>query len=442
MFPSNPENQLSNCHSCIYCPAKLPSSRKEHFFNAAWGGRNKSSRLICNACNSQFSDDFDEAFTPYTQLIRNVWNISTRNSAPPIIHTTGDLKILPQSKLYMEPKIQFFKDQEDKFTVNLRASSWGEVKRLLADDQKAIGTIGRPLSDSEKADLRKKINFKRSWPGTEDGCFQVSLDLPLQIKSAAHTCLKVLRAYFPNYAVSNELRSIREFITKHQDRNWQQFTFDGVLISGLDSSNHCEKQLGGPFFSSVTIIWSEHHNMVVGKVKILGRLERWVILQKNYRGPSGILIALEGINNGGELLASHASFGNLMPKLFDIKKQTLTEQYFGKEYFMFDRKVLGFDVYRQQIEPGISELLSKHSIVTTEFIDDFTQRLNFRAQQFARLFRREVSENQFLDMVVNLISTNVTPLLNLETKELVVASEMRRCVLSMQDQVFSFLNLG
>jgi hypothetical protein len=141
--------QAGSLTQCFYCAGKLPARKKEHIFNACWGGRHKTSQLICDECNAAFSA-IDDALSSWTRFVMNAWQVKgQRQKNIPTIPLQGDYDLVPGSKPKLRQPLLDVRSEEGHHQVSLEASSKSEARRVLLDGE-LEKRIGRGLTVEER----------------------------------------------------------------------------------------------------------------------------------------------------------------------------------------------------------------------------------------------------------------------------------------------------
>lgn len=290
-----PEIRASELKKCFYCGGSLPATKKEHIFNSCWGGSHKTSQLICDSCNAEFSK-IDSTFYVYTTLIMNTWAFKgERHKEVPKIETKGDYVI----EAYGKPKLKIpqFKEEvqpDGSFIMNFSFNSKKEAYRWLLDNSKLEDYLGYPPTEDERQKVRQAL--KEVKPQSIDiepqKLLVNTLNLKAQYRSAAHTLLKCLGFYAPDWVHDSRTSQVREF-ARYDKGSWQKFAVEVNLVEKqISLANQAQNKLGVQY-NAAEIYWCRSLAKIIGVVTILGRVKRAVIIAEDYHGPDAILAVIE-----------------------------------------------------------------------------------------------------------------------------------------------------
>ena len=155
--------------------------------------------------------------------------------------------------------------------------------------------LRRPPSAEEQKILNEII--RSTQPDVSDAKPQListELNLREQYRSTAHTILKCLGFYMPEWVQGDSTKLIREF-ARYDQGDWRSFAIETEQLFSI--SEQAVSILGlGVHHNSVEVYWNFSTNMVVGVLTILNRIKRSVVLAKNYSGADSILYVMEGTN--------------------------------------------------------------------------------------------------------------------------------------------------
>ncbi|MGF1567941.1 MAG: HNH endonuclease [Nodosilinea sp.] len=288
--------RASELTKCFYCGSSLPATAKEHIFNSSWGGSHKTGNLICDECNSSFSKKTDLAFAVYVQAVMNAWTFKgERHKEVPKISLGNDYFLDQGAKLKLKyPLVEDEILPDGRIKSNLTFNSKSQAKRWIEGDGMAAW-LGRPPSAEEQKNLKEIIISAQ--PDVSDAKPQListQLNLREQYRSTAHTILKCLGFYMPEWVQGDSTKLIREF-ARYDQGDWRNFAIETEQLFSI--SKQAVSILGlGVHHNSVEIYWESSTKMVVGVLSILNRVKRSVILATNYSGADSILYVLEGTN--------------------------------------------------------------------------------------------------------------------------------------------------
>lgn len=140
----------------------------------------------------------------------------------------------------------------------------------------------------------KKI-IREAQPHTIDTKPQLiscQLNLREQYRSTAHTILKCLGFFLPEWVQGDLTKPIREF-ARYDKGDWRNFAVEiEQLFSVAEQATNILHL--GVHHNSVEVYWSSSTKMVVGVLTILNRVKRGVIIAQNYSGSDSILYVVEG----------------------------------------------------------------------------------------------------------------------------------------------------
>jgi hypothetical protein len=288
--------RASELTRCFYCGTSLPAIAKEHIFNSSWGGSHKTGNLICDECNSSFSKQTDLAFAVYVQAVMNSWVFKgERHKQVPIILLENEYFLDQGAQLKLkQPLVEDEILLDGRIKSNLTFNSKSQAKRWIEGDGMAAW-LGRPPSTEEQEILKKIIIAAQ--PEVSDAKPQlasIQLNLQEQYRSTAHTILKCLGFYLPEWVQGDSTKLIREF-ARYDQGDWRSFAVATEQLFSI--SEQAVSILGlGVHHNSVEIYWNSSTKMVVGVLTILNRVKRSVVLAQNYAGADSILCVLEDTN--------------------------------------------------------------------------------------------------------------------------------------------------
>lgn len=288
--------RVSEITQCFYCGTSLPATKKEHIFNSCWGGSHSTTKLICDDCNVFFSQSVDASLSAYVSFVMNAWSFKgERHKRIPEIETEDGFVIGKYGKpRYKEPQI-VTEPQLDGTEVRTGISfnSKDEAYKFLREGR-FDEYFGRSLTSEEQQLLRQAIReaeveeFARDDPNK----FSVSVNLQKQYRSAAHTLLKCMGMYAPEWIKEDKTKSIRDFV-RHDVGDWTDFAVD---VEQLVPSA-VEMMSATPRCNTAEIYWCRSLGKVVGVLTLLGRIQRSLVLVDNYQGEtSGMLYLIEGVH--------------------------------------------------------------------------------------------------------------------------------------------------
>lgn len=288
--------RASELTKCFYCETLLPATAKEHIFNSSWGGSHKTGNLICDECNSSFSQQTDVAFAVYVKAVMNSWVFKgERHKEVPKIFLDNEYFLDQGAKLVLkQPLVEDEILADGTIQSNLTFNSRGQATRWIEGDGMA-NWLGRSPSVEEQDNLKRII--RQVQPATTDAQPQltlVQLNLREQYRSTAHTLLKCLGFFLPEWVQGDLTKPIREF-ARYDQGDWRSFAVQAEQLFSI--AEQATEILGlGVHHNSVEIYWSSSTKLVVGVLTILNRVKRAVVIAQNYSGSDRILYVVESTN--------------------------------------------------------------------------------------------------------------------------------------------------
>lgn len=285
--------RASELANCFYCGASLPSTSREHIFNSSWGGSYKDDNLICGQCNFSFSNSTDKAFLIYVQSVMNSWVFKgERHDQVPKIFLENEYFLDQGAKLKLkQPLIEDEVLPDGSIKSRLTFNSKSEAKRWIQGDGMATW-LGRPPSAEEKEQL-KKIIIETQLDRTDAKPQRISYqpNPREQYRSTAHTILKCLGFFLPEWVQGDLTKPIREF-ARYDKGDWWNFAIVSEELFSIPEQ--ATRVLGlGVYQNSVAVYWSYSTKTVVGVLTILDRVKRSVVIAQDYSGPDSILYVVE-----------------------------------------------------------------------------------------------------------------------------------------------------
>ena len=289
-------------NSCPYCKGKTPSKNKEHIFNASWGGKQASKKLICDDCNKRFGDTIDLAFKPITDRILNIWAMApSRSKKIPHIHIKESMFLGPYSILYKKGVCFHFKQDGEKYDFNFSANSKSEIKRFI-DNGEIESVIGKTLSDEQKERLKSQLKYtQETEPEVTQPIIKLSIDLQSQYRSAMHTAIKAILLYTPSTINQFDFKRALDFVfTGHE--NFRTFAVLAKEFMPLPIET--------PIANAVSIYFSKKYKKVIGCFNLLNRIKLNFIMA-DYDGDEDVMMQVsEGFNGDPEMFAFYAKIPN------------------------------------------------------------------------------------------------------------------------------------
>lgn len=397
---------LNNVKQCIYCEKSLPAKSKEHIFNSCWGGVHKTGQIICDECNNSFSA-IDGVFDIYTRFIMNANQFKgQRHKEIPEIATDSEYYIGPGGKPTRNPSATVIKDEDGMVRVALNAKSKSESRKLILSIKEEIESkLGRKLTSNEEEHIYKQIR-ESEYTSEKVGTIGISaaLNIHSQYRSAAHTILKCLTMYDTQMLELEEVNTLKRF-ARFNEGEWREFAIGGIpniSIQGNFTSS-LEK------LNSVEIFYSAKLRKVIGRLNILGRLERWILISNNYEGDNKILFVFENIERGGKIGTIQCELNDISFPIINIKNSdSFNGDFFGKELENLAQQSLNIDAPIHDLQDKISRIISKNAHINNEVI----QHLTSAFLEFGKLFlSKEITKDSEVMLEDCLIKLGMTSLI-------------------------------
>ncbi|MFN6526065.1 HNH endonuclease [Nostoc sp. ChiSLP03a] len=373
--------RASELTNCFYCGAFLPAISGEHIFNSSWGGSYKDKNLICCQCNFSFSNSTDKAFLIYVQAVMNSWVFKgERHQEVPKIILENEYFLDQGAKLKLkQPLIEDEVLPDKSIKSRLIFNSKSEAKRWIEGD--GIATwLGRTPSAEEKEKLKKiiieaQLNITDAKPQRTS----TQLNLREQYRSTAHTILKCLGFFLPEWVQGDLTKPIREF-ARYDKGDWRTFAIETKEFFSV--AEQATRILGlGVQHNSVEVYWNSSTKMVVGVLTILNRVKRSVVIAQDYSGSDSILYVVKGTH--GSKKPPDSVFIEIDFKQFSLP--LLSVQYFSSpnnlcQYFRDELAVL-MEIYYpidaitarliQEIEKNNKKNLKLDQVSLEEYLNLF-----------------------------------------------------------------------
>jgi hypothetical protein len=282
--------------NCFYCENLLPATAKEHIFNSSWGGSHKTGNLICNECNSSFSQQTDEAFAFYTALTMNAGGFKgERHNTVPKIDLKNGYEL--DEGAILQPKKPIVKIQDlpngiSKFNLDFNSKSQAKI---WVEGNGLANLLRRHPSAEDQEYFKKLIRetpLYTKGKEAEPQYTSIQVSPQLQYRSTAHTLLKCLGFFLPEWVQDDLTKPIREF-ARYDEGDWQIFAVETEQLFSIAEQGTRILELG-VHQNSVKIYWNSKTKMVVGVLTILNRIKRSVVIAQNYSGPDSMLCVVEG----------------------------------------------------------------------------------------------------------------------------------------------------
>lgn len=378
--------RASELKSCLYCENLLPAKAKEHIFNSSWGGSHKTGDLICDKCNNSFSKQTDLAFSVYVQAVMNSWSFKgERHKEVPKINLEGDF-FLDQGAM-LKLKHSVVKDEiQSNGTIksHLTFNSKSQAKRWIEEGGMATWLERTP--SAEEQEYLKKL-MQQTKPDSTDAQPQeasAQLNLREQYRSSAHTILKCLGFFLPEWVSDDLTKPVRQF-ARHDKGDWRFFAVN--VEQSFSIAEQAADILGlGVHHNSVEVYWCSYMKMVIGVLTILNRVKRAVVIAQDYSGPDTILYISEDTH--GSKKPPEAIFAE-----FDSNQ--LSVPLLGVQYFAFPAKI--YQHFRDELA-GLMGIYYPIDAITARLIKGI-EAINKKNPQLD-----EATLEEYLNLFVNFLS--------------------------------------
>lgn len=394
--------KVSQLKLCFYCPSPLPASQKEHIFNACFGGSHKTGQLICNGCNTGFSGKVDQAFSIYTPIVMNAGSFKGQyHESIPTIKLEGDYELAPGAKLKQKQPLSKEEIQADgSIKYNISFHSKGEAKPWVRDSDAEL-LFGKTLSQEEKDRLISKIQqaqFQSEEPQPQKA--PAKINLREQYRSAAHTILKCLGLFMPDWVTQERTKKIRQF-ARYDEGDWQLFAVEAEQHVSL--ATHAVDLLElGVKHNSVEIYFCSYLQMVIGVFTLLNRIKRSVVIATGYSGSDRILYVFEDTSGSGKpprgILAEINSQEFSLP-IIGIQHFTYPEriyQYFNNEISKLASFDYPLDANDAELRKMLDSLKDKNTEVNEEIIEKYRQGFLRYFSNRGRILGKSINSEQVL----------------------------------------------
>lgn len=257
-----------------------------------------------------------------------------RHRKVPEIVTLGEYDIGAYAK--PKPKTQQGKikaSSDGSLKISLPFSTKSQAYRWL-DSDKPEADLERSLTEDERQDIRQAIadsKFQKINVGPQKLPLN-HLNLRQQYRSAAHTLLKCLGFYRPDWVCNDITREVREF-ARDGKGSWQKFAI--MVKQHASCADNAAYKLGVRY-NAAEIYWCHSLEKVIGVVTLLGRVKRAVILAEDYPGPDAILSVIEDTYGSSKQPQSwFTEFNSAMPavSLVEILYSPPPIEFFKQEFF-------------------------------------------------------------------------------------------------------------
>jgi hypothetical protein len=269
---------------CIYCGSSLEKAKKEHLFNASWGGRESTSALVCTTCNEFFSSEIDDAFKDWVRQIRNAWGIKTQRN-PKIPHIISEDGItmgnFGRPQLHVAPSIKatLFEDG----SVKVEIAGWTSKrhrKEMLTNFEEIERQIGRPLTENQRRTLESGDEIKERPQATHITELKISATSypEKEFRNVGNVLIKCIGYYMPEIVRSEALKKLRDFV-RYGNEDYRKYA---VVTAEDPNISPALKPLMMSQFNCAEIYFCKKQRMIVGVVNVMGHIKRSIIMQKMY----------------------------------------------------------------------------------------------------------------------------------------------------------------
>ncbi|MCU6791909.1 HNH endonuclease [Paenibacillus sp. WQ 127069] len=357
---------------CIYCSGTLPAKNHEHIFTSCWGGTHKTGQLICDTCNSAYSQ-IDNSFAPYTKYVMNAWQFKgQRHKEVPKIATETNYTIEKGAKPKRKSEVSFELQEDGGLRIRANVSSKSEARKLILNQKGLIEEkIGRKLTDDDVEKIHDHIRnsaFVEEAVGALD--VEETLCIRDEYRSAAHTLIKCMALFDPQTASSELMSQVRDF-ARYDRGNWEYFALEAsTVVSFVGQINSLEVK-----YNSAEIYYSRLLGKIIGVITILGRVKRWMVLSGTYSGPDQILFVFERINSGGRLESMRLSArSHLQPiPLIQTNFKHPTFEQFYLEISVLAQDSVAFDAPYADLISSADKLRKEFTVVDEDCLNEFTR---------------------------------------------------------------------
>jgi hypothetical protein len=212
-----------------------------------------------------------------------------RRGSIPTIVPEGDYILEPGAE--PKPKKPEVKVQPDG-SLEIGFNSKKEARKWFFDDKEIEAHLGRPLTEEEQQQIRqliKEAEFQPEYIGPQPD--SANINPQEQYRSAAHTLLKCLGLYEPDWVLDDRTSSVRKF-ARYNQGDWQQFAV--VVKQYVSWAEQIVDRLQlGVHHNSAEIYWCSSLKKVIGVVTLLDRVKRAVILAEGYSGADAVISVVE-----------------------------------------------------------------------------------------------------------------------------------------------------
>jgi hypothetical protein len=248
----------------------------QHVMHDAFGGRKKTTRVICTDCNNTFGGGIDKVLTGQFEIIRNLFQMKfgsgdrapmLRNvkAGPQSINVHGDGTL----KLIAKP-FTITRHADGRFDLRVTASTLEEMRRYIPNIAAALGITEEQARDQLAQGKASLLEWR---PKTEP--FAMTLGGPAALRSTAKACLVLWALKVGNDEVRSEpYAGIRNYILNDDPSYTRGRTSLDTRTFG-EAENIAKKY--GPLFNLI-YVRSDDAGKVIGHFTIYNILGHQVLL--------------------------------------------------------------------------------------------------------------------------------------------------------------------
>ena len=379
------KSRAGELSSCFYCGGALPASQKEHIFNSCWGGSHKTSQLVCDGCNADFSR-IDGVFGYVLKFVMNALAIRTeRRPRVPEIVGKNDVKLVPGAvPMKTTPGLTVANDGE-RFTASIHATSKSEARRLALDGE-LEKELQRPLQDHEREQILAGIRIAEQAQtfGTPFE-FDLETDLKDEYRSVTHTLLKCLGMFEPEFVKDPSSEAARRFACEGKGE-WADFAVSVRQIISPVATFPRELEN----FNAVEIYFSRAEKKVIGVVTILGRIKRAVALS-GYEGADGLMVVFERVGMSHLGAMSFVFEPGLPPvPMLQLDPRPPSAATLMSDSLRVIDNAISWDATTKKLFDGLDKIVRRHPTLDLEACDEIRSSLVEICRTIATIHRVEV----------------------------------------------------
>ncbi len=254
--------------------------------------------------------------------------------------------------------------------INLDFNSKSQAKSWVDGDGLA-DLLRRPPSAEDKEYFNKMIRETPLYTkDAEPQYTSIQVNPRQQYRSTAHTILKCLGFFFPEWVQGDLTKPIREF-ARYDKGDLLTFAVETKQLFSIPEQR--TRLFGlGVYQNSVDIYWNSTTKMVVGVLTILNRIKRSVVIAQYHSEPNSMLCVLEGTHGTNKLLN---------PMFIELERNHLLDvQYFcssSKIHQFFHNELRGLmesysiDAIKFHLNQGIERINKKKYKLDLENLEEY-----------------------------------------------------------------------